>query len=368
MTKSGVVRVGTHPDNDLRDFVWGEKVAVLLTDPNTAGVYDTVYVDLDDDYDFRDEKPLRRADVNNPATYNDMIAYRDLNNDGLADISGGMVYFIADGVTPIPVSDWMYGGLIPGNADLVAFSGSTFDRSYSHGTQCASNIVGQGVSNGLLPTFNDLPGTGKPSGAVFGMAPDAKVVNVSDIYYNFDSSILDAYLFTAVGYDGLDQTDPSDSDAIQISTNSYGESDVDNDGWEYAGQVASQVQRLYGPNLQMLFSTGNGASAYGTVAPPSPATGIGVGASTQFGSTGWDSITNTTQIVHSDVIPFSNRGPGARGTNGVDVVAGGAFAAGAEELNYYSISTWGAPNGNLSWASVGRHQSLGSGSGRACWP
>ncbi|MDW8350679.1 MAG: S8 family serine peptidase [Anaerolineae bacterium] len=353
MSKSGVVRVGTHPDNDLRDFLWGEKVAVLLTDPNTAGVYDTVYVDLDADYDFRDEKPLRRANVNNPATYNDMVAYRDLNNDGLADISGGMLYFIADGVTPIPVSDWMYGGLTPGNADLVAFSGSTFDRSYSHGTQCASNIVGQGVSKGLLPTFSDLPGTGKPPAAVYGMAPDAKVVNVSDIYYNFDSSILDAYIFTAIGYDGLDQTDPDDSDAIQISTNSYGTSDVDNDGWEYEGQVASQVQRLYGPNLQMLFSTGNGASAYGTVAPPTPASGIGVGASTEFGSTGWDSITRTDQIVYGDVIPFSNRGPGARGTNGVDVVAGGAFAAGAEELNYYSISTWGAPNGDLSWASWG---------------
>ncbi|MEZ4636971.1 MAG: hypothetical protein R2856_18790 [Caldilineaceae bacterium] len=35
-----------------------------MTDPNTAGVYDTVYVDLDNDYDFRDEKPLARADVN----------------------------------------------------------------------------------------------------------------------------------------------------------------------------------------------------------------------------------------------------------------------------------------------------------------
>ncbi|MGQ9468203.1 MAG: hypothetical protein ACUVSG_11290, partial [Anaerolineae bacterium] len=60
MTRSGVVHVGTHPDNDLRDFLWGEKVVVLVTDPNTAGVYDTVYVDLDADHDFRDEKPLTR--------------------------------------------------------------------------------------------------------------------------------------------------------------------------------------------------------------------------------------------------------------------------------------------------------------------
>jgi hypothetical protein len=145
----------------------------------------------------------------------------------------------------------------------------------------------------------------------------------------------------------------TDSDAIQITTNSYGESDQDNDGWDYKGQVVSQVQRWWAPYLQFLFSTGNGAPAYGTVAPPTPDTAIGVGASTEFGSTGWDSITSTTQIMFNDVIPFSNRGPGARGTNGVDVVAGGAYAAGAEELNYYSVSTWGVPDGNRSWASWG---------------
>ncbi|MCX7670568.1 MAG: S8 family serine peptidase, partial [Anaerolineae bacterium] len=372
MTKSGVVHVGTHPDNDLRDYLWGEKVAVLVTDPNVAGVYDTVYVDLDDDYDFRNEKPLTRADVNNPATYNNMIAYRDFNGDGKADISGGALYFIADGVTPIPASDWMYGPLVappPGKGDLVAFSGSTFDRSYSHGTQCASNIVGQGRANAMLPDFSDLAATlyghsstaGKPAGAVFGMAPDAKLVNISDIYYNYESSTLDAYYFAAVGYDACDQTGYdfltggtcTDSDAIQITTNSYGSSAEDNDGWDYPGQLISQLQRWWAPNLQFLFSTGNGAPAYGTVAPPLPATGIAVGASTEFGSTGWDSITSTTQIMNNDVIPFSNRGPSARGTNGVDVVAGGAYAAGDEELNYYSVETWGFPDGNRSWASWG---------------
>jgi uncharacterized repeat protein (TIGR01451 family) len=371
MTSSGVVHAGTHPDNDLRDFLWGEKPAIIATDPNTAGVYDTVYMDLDNDYDFRDEKPLTRADVGNlGSTRNDMIAYRDVDGDGLADISGGMVYFIGDGSHVIPASDYMWGAacpgpMCPGNGDLVAISGSTFDRAYSHGTQCASNVVGQGVTqsvdDAMLPEFTDLPGDGKAAGAVFGMAPDAKVVNVSDIYYNHESSTIDAWLFAAVGYDACDQTGfdmitagaCTDTDAIQVTSNSYGASDTDNDGWEYRGQVMSQVQRWYGPNLQHMVSTGNGAPAYGTAAPPSPATGINVGASTQFGSTGWDSITYTTQIMNNDVTPFSNRGPGARGTNGVDVVAGGAFAAGAEELNYYSISTWGAPDGNLSWVSWG---------------
>ncbi|HEC34120.1 MAG TPA: DUF11 domain-containing protein [Chloroflexi bacterium] len=362
MSKSGVVHVGTHPDNDLRDFVWGEKVAVLVCDPNTAGVYDTVYVDLDDDYDFRDEKPLTKADVNDLAnTRNNMIAYRDMNGDGLADLSGGALYFIADGTSMIPASDYMWGGLTPGNGDLVAFTGGSFGYAYSHGTQCASNVAGQGVVDGMLPSFRDLPGSGKPTGAVFGGAPGAKLVSVSDIYWDHFASTLDAYTFGAIGYDGCDQTGwnvitggpCTDTDAIQMSSNSYGSSDTDNDGWEFRGRYVSNVQRNYAPYMQLIFSTGNGAPAYGTTAPPSPDTAIAVGASTEFGSTGWDSITDTTQIMNNDVTPFSNRGPGARGTSGVDVVAGGAFAAGDEALNYYSISTWGVLDGNLSWDSWG---------------
>lgn len=369
MSKSGVVHIGTHPDISLRDYVWGEKVAVLVCDPNSAGVYDTVYVDLDDDYDFRDEKPLTKADVNDLAnTRNNMIAYRDMNGDGLADLSGGMLYFIADGVSDIPASDYMWDGLTPDNGDLVAFTGGSLSGGYSHGTQCASNVVGQGVvqgatapNNDMLPSFRDLPGDGKPAGAVFGGAPGAKVVPVADIYWNHEDSTIDAYTFGAIGYDGCDQTGwdvntggvCTDTDAIQMSSNSYGSSSTDNDEWEFRGRYVSNVQRWYAPNMQLLFSTGNGAPAYGTAAPPSPDTAIAVGASTEFGSTGWDSITDTTQIMNNDVTPFSNRGPGARGTAGVDVVAGGAFAAGDEALNYYSISAWGAPNGNLSWDSWG---------------
>ncbi len=105
-TKSGVVHVGTHPDENLRDFVYGEKAAVLVGDPNTAGVYDTVWVDLDMDYDFSDEKPMTRADVTSAATLaatkNNPIGYRDLNADGKADLSAGALYFIGDGVTPLP--------------------------------------------------------------------------------------------------------------------------------------------------------------------------------------------------------------------------------------------------------------------------
>ena len=366
MSKSHNVHVGTHPDNDLRDYVWGEKPALIVVDPNTPGVYDTVIIDLNDNYDFTDDKPLTKADLGDlENTYNNMVSYLDINVDGLADISGGMVYYISDGETSIPTADWLWLPVVHDPGDIVAIAGSSFAYEYSHGTQCASNIVAQGVVNARLPQF-DLNGDGTlenlNSGAVYGMAPDAKVVNVSDIYYDFDNSKIDAWYFAAIGYDGVDQTGYSvlendygyeDTDAIQIGSNSFGASSDYADGWDYDGQVVAQVQEFWAPNLQLTFSTGNGGPGFGTSSPPSPATAIAVGASTEFGSTGWDSIKDIDQITFNDITPFSNRGPGAREGAGVDVVAGGAYAGGDEELNYYSISTWGWPNGNESWTSWG---------------
>ena len=86
-TKSGAVRIANHPDDYLlqRD---GERAGVLITDPKTAGVYDTVYVDLDGDHDFSDEKPVTKS---SPASY------RDIDHDGFVDASGGLLYYISDG-------------------------------------------------------------------------------------------------------------------------------------------------------------------------------------------------------------------------------------------------------------------------------
>ena len=56
-SKSGVYHIGYHPDENLATYFYGRPVAMLLTDEFQAGVYDTVYVDLDDDKDFTDERP-----------------------------------------------------------------------------------------------------------------------------------------------------------------------------------------------------------------------------------------------------------------------------------------------------------------------
>ncbi len=53
-SESGVYHLGYHPDQNLASYFFGRPVAVLLADEFQAGVYDTVYVDLDDDKDFSD--------------------------------------------------------------------------------------------------------------------------------------------------------------------------------------------------------------------------------------------------------------------------------------------------------------------------
>lgn len=321
-SKSGNVRLGNHPDDYLL-ALYGERVAYLVTDATTAGVYDTVYVDLDHDFDFSDEKPVTKA---SPASY------RDMDGDGYTDISGGLLYFISDGVTRAPGGQDAFGlNLVFGPGALTAWSGDYDPAIGGHGTLTASNVVGQGVINGNAPTFSDLPGDGKYPGAVIGGAPHAKLAPYGDIYFSFEFSTQFGY-FLAV------------TRGVDITSNSYGSSNVDNDGWDAASQEADVIYD--GSRTTPLFSTGNGAPGFGTESPPSPTAGIAVGASTQFGGTGWDSIDRTDQIVDEDVMVWSNRGFGANGANGVDVVADGAYSAGDATLNTkldgrFAWETWG---------------------------
>ncbi|TDD60435.1 hypothetical protein E1263_10930 [Kribbella antibiotica] len=320
-SKSGTVKVGSHPDDYLLQL-YGERPAYLVTDPHTAGVYDTVYVDLDDDHSFADEKPVTKA---SPASY------RDMNGDGYTDLSGGLLYFISDGKTEVPGGQDAFGihDTSYGSGDLLAWTGDFDPQIEGHGTLTASNIVGQAVINGKAPTFKDIPG-GKYAGAVLGGAPHAKLAPFGDIYLGFDFSTQFGYLL-------------STRQGVDVTSNSYGQSTVDNDGWDAASQEADVIHE--GRTTTPLFSTGNGAPGFGTTGS-SPTAGIAVGASTQFGGTGWDSIVRTKQIMDNDVVEWSNRGFQSNAANGVDVVADGAYSPGDATLNTIldgreAWTTWG---------------------------
>jgi subtilisin family serine protease len=313
-SKSGEVHLGSHPDDYALDM-YGERPAFLVTDPNQAGVYDTIYVDLNDDHDFSDEKPVTKESPR---------SWRDLDGDGYVDLSGGMAYYISDGTgadgTPVPGGLEDFGLEVkraPGA--LVAWTGDFDTGIEGHGTLCASNIVGQGVTNGNLPTFSDLPGGQYPA-AVVGGAPDATAVPFGDIYFSFDFSTQFSYLL-------------SNEHGIDVTSNSYGNSDLDNDGMDAPSQEADIWNTAFGGRTTALFSSGNGAPGYGTVTGPSPVTGVKVGASTQFGASGWDSIKRYSQVTDNDIANWSNRGPGATGDPGVDLVADGAYSPGSVNLS-----------------------------------
>ncbi|HEX5622632.1 MAG TPA: S8 family serine peptidase [Solirubrobacteraceae bacterium] len=323
-SKSGRVRMGSHPDDYLLEL-YKERPAFLVTDPNTAGVYDTVYVDLDHDNDFGDEKPVTKQ---SPASY------RDVNGDGYTDLSGGLLYFISDGQTRLPGGLAEFFGpdtpvFAPGA--MLAWSGDYDPGIEGHGTLTASNVVGQAVINGGAPQFKDLPKDGRVPGAVLGGSPHAKLAPYGDIYFGFDFSTQFGYLLSTLH-------------GIDVTSNSYGSSDVDNDGYDAASQEADIIHD--GSFTTPLFSTGNGAPGFGTATSPQPSAGVAVGASTQFGATGWDSLAKIREAPDNDVISFSNRGPGATGSTGPDLVADGAYSSGDATLNTVldgrnAWGTWG---------------------------
>ena len=329
-TQSGTVKLASHPDEYLLEL-YGERPAVLVTDPNAPGQYDTAYVDLNDDYDFSDEKPVTKSSP---------VSYRDLNGDGYTDLSGGLLYYISDGHTTIPGGPTDFGvSDTPGPGDFLAWSGDFDPGIEGHGTLTASNVVGQAVINGKAPVVRRPEGTsttrtGRFPGMVLGGAPNAKLAPMGDIYFSFGFSTQFAYLLT-------------NEWGVQVTSNSYGTSTLDNDGMDASSREADFINTTFGGLATTpIFSTGNGAPGFGTVTAPSPVSGIQVGASTNFGSTGWDSIANYSQVTDNDVIEWSNRGPGANGRNGVDVVADGSYAPGDATLNTVidgqnAWTTWG---------------------------
>ncbi len=317
---SGIYHLGLHPDNTLYYYWWGERPAVLVTDPHVAGVYDTVYVDLNDDYQFGDDQAV---DVASP------VSWDDLNADGYVDVSGGMVYFIADGTNPVPYSDVVanrYGLPLttPAAGDLVAFMiGDVLAAGGDHGTLCASAVVAQNVT-----------------GHVLGFAPGAKLIAVGDIYAGGFG--YDIYQFVAEGYDGT----PDTGDEAQVASASFGYSGVFNDGWDYEARFVELMSYIY-MGTAFTVSTGNGGHGFGTVTSPSSSNGvISVGASTSYNKElGVEGFEDANHSTFGDVQPWSNRGPSTLGMTKPDVVTVGAWATGDGALNSFFFSppwtVWG---------------------------
>lgn len=329
-SKSGVYHIGNHPSYWLSYIMspWGYTPAVLVADESVSGVYDTVYVDLNKNFDFRDDKPCRKGDE---------ISWHDLDGDGLADLSGGMIYFIADGVNPIPASDWMHGMSAPANGTRVCFAGS-FGKYDSHGTLVASAVAAKGV---VGRTYRIPQKPGENEGMVYGMAPGAGIIQIGSIYGSY-ADLLNAIQFAIAGYDGV----PGTGDEADVVNMSFSASSEDADGWDFLSRYITYLNETVAPRTTFVAASGNGGPGYGTVSSPGgSSSAVTVGASTLYGSTdAFGPIASAEQILFGDIQQWSNRGPSSLGQVKPDVAAIGAYATGDIPIygeGEYSWATWG---------------------------
>jgi len=303
-SKSGVYHIGYHPDPTFA-ALWGGPVAVLVVDTETAGVYDTVYVDVMRDFDFSNDKPCTKGDeISYFDLYDATTGLTDTSEwdagDGLADYSGGMIYWISDGVNVYPASDWTYGATyLAGAGDAVAIMGAF---AGTHGTMTSSSALANGLTM---------------AGQLGGMAPGAKLICIP-----FTGSTVNAWMFAQFGADGVLGT----GDEATLVSNSYGWSDTAIDGgYQLMDMIATTIS-MSGPTL-WFWSTGNGGPGYGTVHSVVDYTSVHVGAGTTMQYRYWLGYEIAPGYQKwGDVAPFSNSGPGRNGKLNAEIIASGMYS------------------------------------------
>jgi subtilisin family serine protease len=306
--------------------VWMSQSPVVVSDEAQAGVYDTVYLDLN--YN------TRLGDPDEKMTRDDPVAGVDLYGDGIWDLSGGMLAWISDGVHQPPGVEVLYPHVseypVPGSGRLLAF----INDINGHGTNCASEIAGQGQITdpyGVGP-INPLYAGGEQVGGVGGpviqsVAPDSKIA----AFENGFALPFDSWTLAVLGFDGI----ANSGDEAHIISNSWGDSLTIEDGWDELSRFAHQLSNHEAQTITFLVATGNGGHGYGTSTSPSGGSIIDVGASTAYGSLLAFENVRPEQFVYGEVPPWSNRGPGMLGDVAPDISAVGAWGPGANPLNIY---------------------------------
>lgn len=297
-SRGGVYHVGSHTDRLLKEF-HNEAVKVLVVDEKEAGVYDTVYVDLNNNKDFMDDKPCRRGDE---------TAVWDRDGDGLYDETGGMIYFIADGVNPLPPGRLLYGkdARVPARGELVAFH---FVMS-AHGTMCAGTIAARGRN-------------------VRGIAPEASLIAV----LGWSGNELELCLLTALGYDGI----PGTGDEANVISRSAG-FDLFNKGADEITAFMEYLTTEAAPATTLVYASGNEGSGYGTCSAPSGDHVITAGAIQDL----WWKLSSQ----RDEVVAFSSRGPNVLGKVKPNVLGNGEWAPRVRPI----LSTH---NGRTAWDKDG---------------
>jgi len=322
-------------------------VPVLVTDPNAAGVYDTVTPDMttswedytrfdlgsakpDYDFDFTDERPVVLGSGNE-------FLVLDSDGDGADDYSAGTV-----GARVLDVYGAVQNGTAAVEEAVRAVNGTLLmpidpDGNYfgimadfqGHGTSSAASIASRGVQE--YDIYND---TGSHS--IRGVAPDAKIIPVKSLWFG---DALYSWLWAA-GFDNDDaRWEFSGRPRADVISNSWGVSNFPAvnaaPGMDVLSLMLGALSTPHSldddyPGVLMVTSAGNSGPGYGTMGMPNASPfGVSVGATTNNVFVGYGPFRdqprfgNTTEH-HGHVADFSSRGPGIIGDPKPDLMSVGA--------------------------------------------
>lgn len=347
---SGIYHLGVAYQGSLSGSLASlQLVPVLVTDPNVAGVYDTVTADLstswgdfagqgggdgpDLDFDFTDERPVVLG------SGNEFLVY-DSDGDGEDDYSAGAlgarvldVYGVINRNATALIHDAasaVNGTLLPPIDPGGNFVGLMTDFE-GHGTASAGAVASAGKMS------YDLYGNGTAY-SVTGSAPGASILPVKSIWFG---DTVYAWLWTA-GFDNSgSEWEFSGSPRADIISNSWGVSHFPDLGAPPGLDVLSLVMTALStpgsldddyPGVLMVTSAGNSGPGYGTLgAPNASPMGLSVGASTVNDYVGHGQFKGQPRFGNSTahsghLVDFSSRGPGVLGDPKPDIVAPGAYS------------------------------------------
>jgi len=342
-SKSGIYHLGAILASHVGQL---QVLVVLVTDPNQAGVYDTITPDMstswmdftkkeqsrpDYDFDFTDETPITIG------SGSEFLVY-DSDGDGIDDYSAGTVgarvvdiYGIISDKAEIDDKMGAINGTLLHAMDKNGNYFGVMNDFYGHGTATSATIASKGKME--YDIYNDTK-----KSTILGIAPDVSILPVKSLWFG---DVFYGWMWTAGFENEESKWVYTGEPKTDIISNSWGVSNFPSLEYAPGLDISSHIlnalvipQSLHQnyTGTTIISSAGNSGHGYGTMGMPGISSfGISVGAVTSNDIDGYGPFKdqprfgNTTD--HSDhVIDFSSRGPGVIGDPKPDLMSIGAYS------------------------------------------
>ena len=321
---------------------------VLVTDPNQAGVYDTITPDMSTswmdytkieeerkrpsyDFDFTDETPITIGS-------GDEFLLYDSDDDGINDYSAGTVgarvVDIYGIISDKPEIDDKLGAVNGTLLPAMDKNGNYFgimNDFYGHGTATSATIASKGKME--YDIYNDTK-----KSTILGIAPDVSILPVKSLWFG---DVFYGWMWAAGFENEENKWVYTEEPKADIISNSWGVSNFPSLEYAPGLDISSHIlnalvipQSLHQnyTGTTIISSAGNNGHGYGTMGMPGISSfGISVGAVTSNDFVGYGPFKgqprfgNTTD--NSDhVVDFSARGPGVIGDPKPDLMSIGAYS------------------------------------------